>query len=307
MKSTMCVLALLTTQWVCAQQFNEKIVKEYTFEKKSADNTVMIANINGHVNVVGYDGDKVMLEVNRSLTAKTDARLEKAKQEIQLGVVDLADTLIFYVQDGGCNQFGRNVRRNKHNEWDKRGWGYNWCCNQNGNGNCNNGCNKESYDYRMDFTLKVPAGVHLNVSTINNGNIAVENIRGVVDANNINGSIKLSNLVREAEATTINGDVDIDYTSNPVKDCRFYSLNGDINALFRKGLAASLSFESFNGSFYTNISSIESLPTQVEKSNKGKGIAYKVNASRYKIGNGGAAYLDFETFNGNVYLKEKSN
>jgi hypothetical protein len=219
--------------------------------------------------------------------------------------MDLADTLIFYVNDG-CNQFGKKVDRKRGHEQRRKEWGYNWCCN-NGT-NCGSNCGGESaYHYKMDFVLKVPASVHLVVSTINDGDITVEQVKGAVDANNINGSIRLSNLVREAEATTINGDVDIDYTSNPVKDCRFYSLNGDINALFRKGLAASLSFESFNGDFYTNIDNIESLPTQVEKSEKGKGIQYKVNGNRYKIGNGGAAYLDFETFNGNVYLKEKSN
>ncbi|MBT1712579.1 hypothetical protein KK062_30370, partial [Fulvivirgaceae bacterium PWU5] len=75
----------------------------------------------------------------------------------------------------------------------------------------------------MDFTLKVPAGIHVMVSTINEGDITVENVKGVVDANNINGSIKLSDLVREAEASTINGDVDIEYDKNPVKDCRFYT------------------------------------------------------------------------------------
>jgi hypothetical protein len=98
--------------------------------------------------------------------------------------------------------------------------------------------------------------------------------------------------------------VDVEYTSNPSKDCRFYSLNGDINAFFRKGLAANLSFESFNGEFFTNINGIDQLPAILEKSEKGEGIHYKVNGNLYKIGKGGPL-LDFETFNGNVYLKEK--
>ena len=36
-------------------------------------------------------------------------------------------------------------------------------------------------------------------------------------------------------------------------------------------------------------------------------VKYKVNGNRFKIGSGGATFLDFETFNGNVYLKEKTN
>jgi DUF4097 and DUF4098 domain-containing protein YvlB len=292
------LISLLISHGIMAQQFSEKITKELTFEKKSPDNTLMVANINGHIKITGYEGDKVLVEATRSIYAKTEARLEKGKQQLQLGILDRADTLILYVEDD-CNSFGKKVKGRRHsNSAYHNGWGYNWDCRD---GNC-----RPEYDYKMDFTIRVPASVHLIISTINDGDITVENVKGSVDANNINGSIKLANLVREAEASTINGDVDIEYTSNPVKDCRFYTLNGDINALFQKGLGASLSFESFNGSFYTNIDNLEPLPVQVEKSAKGEGIKYKVNGNRYQVGKGGA-YLDFETFNGNVYLKEKSN
>lgn len=294
------MLMLLITDLVYAQQFSEKITREYSFEKKSADNAVMVANINGNVEVIGYEGDKILLEVNRSISAKTESRLERGKAEIKLGVLDRADTIIFYVEDS-CNRFGRKTSQNKHNgDWFKNGWGYHW--GQNSDRDCD-----VVVDYKMDFTLKVPFSVHVIVSTINNGDIVVEKVKGKVDARNINGSIRLTNLVREADATTINGDVDIEYATNPLKDCRFYSLNGDINALFQKGLAASLSFDSFNGSFYTNINDIEPLPVKVEKTANGEGIKYKVNGNRYQVGKGSGAYLDFETFNGNVYLKEKTN
>jgi DUF4097 and DUF4098 domain-containing protein YvlB len=127
-----------------------------------------------------------------------------------------------------------------------------------------------------------------------------------VHANNVNGSIRLHNLMREAEASTINGNVDVQYAQNPQRDCRFYSLNGDINAYFQKGLVASMEFESFNGSFYTNVDRLERLPVTVEKSSKKESTLYKVNENHYKIGSGtGGAFLDFETFNGNVYLREK--
>jgi hypothetical protein len=49
------------------------------------------------------------------------------------------------------------------------------------------------------------------------------------------------------------------------------------------------------------------LPAKVERSEKGEGIRYKVHGNRYQVGNGGGAFLDFETFNGNVYLKERTN
>ncbi len=288
---------VLISQLACAQQFNEKITRELSFEKKSPDNAVMVANINGSVKVIGYEGDKILVEVNKSVHAKTEARLAKGKEEVKLGVIDRADTLILYVADA-CNSFGRkNNSRKNNNGFFTNGWGYNW--------DCRNDC-KSEYDYKMDFTIKVPHATHILVSTINDGDVTVENVKGSVDANNINGSIRLTNLVREADASTINGDVDIEYSTNPPKDCRFYSLNGDINALFQKGLAADLSFESFNGQFYTNIDALEPLPVKVTKTNEGEGVKFKVNGNRYQVGKGGV-FLDFETFNGNVYLKEKTN
>src|SRR6267154_2164592 len=264
--------------WVLAQDFSEKITREFTFEKKGTNNTILLANINGDIKITGYEGDKILLEVNKKVTAKTQERLEKGKKEIQLGVIDRADTLIFYIE-GGCNNFGKlNSRNNRHDD-RQEGWGYNWNdCNGRGN-NC-----RTEFDYTMDFVLKVPASVNLLLSTVNDGDITVQNMKGAVNADNINGSIKLSNLVREVKAS------------------RFYTLNGDINANFQKGLGASMSFESFNGSLYTNIDQLEALPVLLEKEQQGSGIKYKVNGNRFKVGTGGVV-LDFETFNGNVYVK----
>jgi DUF4097 and DUF4098 domain-containing protein YvlB len=292
MKATFTIMLVLVSTWLMGQSFSEKISKEFTFEKKSDQNAIIVANINGDINVVGYNGDKVIVEINKQINAKTDARLEQGKKT-QLGVLDRADTLMFYI-DGICQRFGR---RSESKNSPGEGWGYIW-------DKCDN-CN-ESFDYTMDFTIKVPYGVHVSVSTVNDGNILVENTKSIVNANNVNGNIKLQQLERESRAVTINGDVDIEYAANPKKDCRFYSLNGDINAWFQKGLAARLSFDSFNGSFYTNIDPIRQLPPQLEENKNGNGMKYKVKGNLYQIGAGGML-LDFETFNGNVYLKERTN
>lgn len=293
MRPIILILAAISVATLSeAQTFEDKITRELSFEKKTEKNALVVANINGAVQVTGYDGDKILLEVNRWIYGKTDARLEKGKQEVQLGVIDRADTLILYVEDG-CTSFGA---RGKGDSWNGLNYGYNWDCR-------GRNCDKE-YDYKMDFSLRVPRSVNLIVSTVNEGNVSVSNVKGAVSAYNVNGSIKLSDLTREAIASTVNGDVDIDYVANPAGDCRFYSLNGDINANFRKGLAASMSFESFNGDFYSNISDLTPLPVSLVQTAEGEGIKYKVTGNRYRIGKGSNVFLDFETFNGDVYLKE---
>lgn len=273
-----------------AQTFTDKITKELKFEKASPNNTLVIANINGSMNVQGYDGDKILIEAERAIKAKTEARLEQGKNEMQLKQIDRFDTLIVYVS-GACNQFGYKRNRNHSN-----GWSYHWECN---NGDCN-----PPYDYVFNFTVKVPKGINVEVSTVNEGNVTVENINGAVKANNVNGAIRLTSIGGPADACTINGDVDIDYLRNPNKDCRYYSLNGDINVLFVKGLAANMSFKSFNGSLYTNVPKLDGLPAVIEKHEAKDGVKLKVSNNRFKIGNGGPLQ-DFETFNGDAIVKEK--
>lgn len=277
-----------------AQQFNETIKKELAFEKKSDKNALMIANINGSIKVEGYDGDKIVVEVNKEILAKTNDRLEKGKNEIQLGVIDLADTLILYVK-GTCSDFGRGNQRYHRNERAGKGWNYNWS-------NWGKDC-KEEYRYLMNFTVKVPYGINLAVSTINDGDISVEKVSGGLYADNINGSIRLTQISGATHVSSINGDIDLTYDRNPSLPCRYYALNGDINIHVKKGLGASVSFESFNGNFYTNLDAIESLPVALEKRPKKDGVEYKINGNRYKVGSGGV-FLDIETFNGNAYLKE---
>lgn len=297
MNIKLCMAFMLgTSVQLMAQTHTEKIVREFAFEKKGAHNALMIANVNGDIKVQSTTGDKITVEITKTISAKTDERLSNGKEEIQLGVVDLADTVILYVSSP-CNRFERSTPSSRHSHMGTK-WGYHW-------DNRGRSCH-ELYHYTLDFVVSVPPNVNLLVSTINDGNISVENVKGVVKAHNINGAIKLQNLVSEAEAHTINGNVDIEYEQNPQRECRFYTLNGDINALFESGLAASLGFQSFNGSLYTNIDRLETLPAQVAKEEKDGSVKYKVNDNRFQVGAGGP-FLDFETFNGNVYLKEKSN
>lgn len=291
------ILMTLFCKLGIGQSHTEQIVKEAVFNKVGTANTLIVASINGSIKVEGYDGHKVLIEVTKTIQAKTQARLEQGKEEIQLGVIDRVDTLIYYIINP-CHQFRKADHRK--NRWSgDENWGYRW------DNHHKDGC-EYPYEQKMDFIIKVPRSVNLLLSTINEGDVSVKNITGMVRANNVNGSISLINIIKEASASTINGNVDIEYAQNPDKDCRFYSLNGDINAWFQKDLGATVTFESYNGDFFTNILQIEAMPISVQKIDTNDGLKYKLQGNRYKIGKGGAV-LDFETFNGNVYLKEKNN
>jgi hypothetical protein len=289
MKTFFKLFIILISVTAQGQTFTETIRKEFKFEKPGAQNTILLANINGDVTIEGYAGDKILIEAERTIKGKTEARLEKGKKEVQLKQIDRFDTIIYYVGTS-CNSFINKKKKGTQS------WGYDW-------EDCEDDC-EELYDYTVNFKVKVPNTINVIVSTINDGNVKVSQMKGGVKANNVNGSIKLEGLEGATEAVTINGDVDLDYTKNPNGDCRYYTLNGDINAFFPKGLQANMNFKSFNGDLYTNLESLTSLPTEMEKVASGKGFHLKVGGSRYKIRQGGAL-LDFETFNGDAIVKEK--
>lgn len=288
MKNLFFVIILLCSTSIFAQEHTEVIKKELQFSKTNAENLLTINNVNGNITVEGYSGKTILLEVKKKISGKTQAKLEQGKKDVEVGVHEEDNGIIVYTKTP-CSEV--KYAKSDDDTWHWRTW----------KNNCNWG---SGIHFNFDIKIKIPYDLNIDVSTVNDGEVLVKNVSGEVKANNINGSISLKKIAGKTHAHTINGDVDIEYSKNPGKDSRYYSLNGDINAFFQKGLSAKLTFESFNGDFFTNIENIEMTPTTVKKKAKGKGIKYKVGGkSNMKIGNGNVL-LDFETFNGNVYVKE---
>ena len=276
---------------ISAQEHTETIKKELRFSQTSDDNLLIINNVNGHINVEGYNGSTILVEVEKTIKGKSRRHLEQGKEEVTLGVHEEDNDILLYVKTP-CSQV--KSTQNKDGKW----------CWQTWKNNCNWG---SGIHFHMDITVKVPFNTNIDISTVNDGDLEVKNVSGEVSANNINGHITLKQISGKTYVHAINGNVNIEYTKNPAKDSRYYSLNGDINAFFKRGLSAEVAFESFNGDFYTNIDDdeIKALPTKaIKEKKKGKGIKYKIGGkSKMQVRNGDV-YLDFETFNGNVYLKE---
>lgn len=267
-----------------AQEFKEHVRKEFTVSKASGG-LLAIYNINGFIKVEGYAGDKVILEVDKVITAKNNQDLEIGKKEFQLGFDQKGDSIIAYIAE----PFDSRPRRNRHNN--------NW-----------NNDRDVDYDFTLDFTVKVPNHMNLVVSTVNHGDVLVKDVNGTLRARNVNGAIALNNIKGTTDAHTINGNVDVDYVANPPENSSYYTLNGNIRVTYPTNLSADLQFKTFQGSFYTDFPNAESLPmpaTKTEQKN-GNGTVYKLNKNTaIRIGNGGKTFK-FETFNGNIYIKKQS-
>ncbi|GAB3771937.1 hypothetical protein GCM10028818_11430 [Spirosoma horti] len=266
-----------------AQEFKEHISKEFTVPK-AAGSVLAIYNVNGFVKVEGYSGDKVVLEIDKSITAKSSQGLELGKKEFQLKFEQQGDSIIAYIAE----PFDSRPRRNWHRDNDRN--------------------RDDDYDFTLNFTVKVPNKINLVASTINRGNVLVKDVEGTLRARNVNGAISLTNVKGTTDAHTINGNLDVDYVANPPENSSYYTLNGDINVSYPANLSADLQFKTFQGKFFTDFPDTEVLPVQAIKTTQqtGTGTVYKLNKNTaIRIGKGGKTFK-FETFNGSIYIKKQS-
>lgn len=261
-------------------KFTETIKKEFVVSPSSV---LAVYNIDGFIKVEGYDGNKVLIEVEKTISGKTNEIVEEGKQEFKLEFEQKADSLIAYT----IEPFDSRPNRNR-DRWNK------------------NEYRKIQYRYNLNYTIKVPKSMNLVVSTINNGDILITDVSGFMKVNNINGKITVKNAQKANEIRTINGDVNINYTALPPDSAQYYTLNGNLNIIYPTNFSADCEFKTFQGDFYTDFEDVEKLPARVTKtvSETDKGTTHKLSkGSIIRIGSGGKN-LKFETFNGNIYIKK---
>jgi hypothetical protein len=136
----------------------------------AANGTVSLTNLNGDVEVVGWDKNEVSIEAEKS--ARDDADLKR----IEIVVEASAD---------------RVTIKTKHHKRDDESW---WGRHRDSSGS-------------VRYTLRVPAQLaRLKVDTMNS-NISTENVRAHVKLETMNGRIRANGLVGDAELDTMNGRI----------------------------------------------------------------------------------------------------
>lgn len=265
-----------------AKEFKEHMSKEFTVAGNASRTYLFIYNISGFIKVEGYAGNKVLLEMDKTILAHDDKQLELGKKEFKLGFFQQQDTVMAYIAEPFDSRPRKNWQHNDNRDID--------------------------YHYKVNFTVKVPYGTNLHISTVNEGVVTVENVSGTLDINNVNGGITVKNAKSTTRAHTVNGDVTVDYLNNPVEASSYYTINGTIRVNYQPGLSADCTFKSMNGEFFTDFTDTQQLPAKVTKveSKKGKGSVYKIDKiTTVRFGKGGRTF-NFETLNGNVYIKKQS-
>jgi hypothetical protein len=193
-----------------SREFKEHVSKEFTVGNVS-NSMLFIYNISGSIKVEGYPGNNIILEMDKTISADDDKTLETGKKEFRLAFDQKSDTVMAYIAEPYDSRPHRNWQ---HND-DRR---------------------EIEYDYNVDFTVKVPFGMNLHISTVNNGIISVNNVSGALHVSNVNEEISIKNAKGTTYAHTVNGDVTVTYLTNPAEESSYYTINGNIKVTYQPGL-----------------------------------------------------------------------
>ncbi len=144
-------------------------------------------------------------------------------------------------------------------------------------------------DVAVRFTVALPRGVHLDVSTVNGG-LEVDGVSAPVNANTVNGRIAVSTSNGPIVANTVNGSIEANMQELAGGDVKLTTVNGSVSAGLPHKINANIDAETVNGRVETDFT---------------VKIMGKISPRHLRgtIGNGGST-LKLVTVNGSISLHE---
>jgi hypothetical protein len=171
-------------------------------------------------------------------------------------------------------------------------WTDNATCDEDGyRSHGDNDRHSHDNDTSVEFTVKLPAGVRLGVSTVNGG-VTVSGATSEVRAGSVNGRVSATSSGGPVNASTVNGDIDVRMKELGSGDLEYSTVNGSIEIEVPSNLDADLDMRTVNGS----------LTSDFELKIEGRVNPRRMRAT---IGKGGRR-LRLETVNGSVELRKAS-
>jgi hypothetical protein len=151
--------------------------------------------------------------------------------------------------------------------------------------------NVRDNDTSVNFTVRVPAGVRFNGSTVN-GKVEANNLNADVDVSTVNGSVNVS-TTGLARAKTVNGSiVAVMGRADWSDELEFKTVNGGIDVSFPASLSAQVEAKTLNGDISSDF------PMTVTGTFSKRRLTGAIG--------GGGRDLRLETVNGSVQIRRAS-
>lgn len=155
--------------------------------------------------------------------------------------------------------------------------------------------NVDADEARIDFTVRVPAGVRFAARTVQ-GDIHANGLRSPVDAASVDGDVRVS-TTGTARAATVSGNVDATFGQTDGEEMSFASVSGDVVVRLAGGVGARVRANTLSG----DIQSDFALRMRGEDEDDG-GLNIRIGQQASgTIGNGGPE-LTLNTVSGDIRL-----
>lgn len=266
-------IGLLATSPLLAQnEVKEQLVVPLSDPAKPG--TLHVGLINGSIKVIGYTGKDVVIDITatpkRSRRDDDDDRPDKAAN----GMKRIATGLPLDVS--------AEERNNTVN------------------------VNANSTRQSIDLTIKVPQRFALKVSTVNNGNIEIENVAGNLEVTNVNGYIHMTNVAGSAVANTVNGNLIATFKSiDSDTPMAFSTLNGNVDVTFPASVKANTKLKSDRGDIYSDFDiDVDKNQPKVSRTNQSGMYQVKIEDWVYGKINGGGPEVMMKNMHGNLYIRK---
>ena len=236
---------------------------------------VTVKNIIGPIHVTGHDRNTVEMHAKETVRGDLQADIERARADMQLRTE---------------TEPGRVAIRVRHSGEDdndgRRNWG-GW----------------DNYSIEYDIEVKVPRGATIDISTVNDGDVTVEDVNGEFTLRNVNGDVRLVRAGGSGSINTVNGDVEAIFARAPSEATSFHTVNGELDVTFPANLSAELAFHTMQGDVFTDFD-VESLSTPPEvRRDRGRYVMKTNRNSAFRVGTGGERY-SFNTLNGDIFVRK---
>ncbi len=159
-----------------------------------------------------------------------------------------------------------------------------------------------------DLTVTVPTNCSMQLSTVNDGNIEVDNVDGDLEVNNVNGRVTLNHISGSAVAHALNEDLTATFVKvNPQKPMSFSSMNGKIDVTLPADTKATLFMKADQAEIYSDFEmKVETASVKQEANTRDKKGKFRVTLDKGMRGsiNGGGPEYQFTNFNGDIYIRK---
>ena len=267
------ILIILVNSVFAADSVEERRSWTEQFAVTASAPVLEIQNIWGDVHVLpGRDGE-ISVKIEERRWAPNQVLYERSLELLKLDIQAGDEGVSLYVGE-------------REHRWHRK----NPC----------RGCRLE-----YQFEVHVPVSTVVNVSTVNDGQVEVSGISGLVSAGNVNGPISISAVKNCGELENINGAVTLGFASAPGKDCHIETINGDITLEMPKGAGLDVAMDLFNGRM---VSEFEvdplAIPAKVEHTRSDGRNHYRIaQPAGVRIAGGGPTFT-ISSMNGDIRIQK---